>query len=500
MQPPATQYVERNGIAIAYQVVGDGPLDLLLAHGFITHLDLQWTEPRFASFLARLASFARLIVYDKPGTGLSDPIAHLPTLEDRSADIEAVLDAAGSERAVLFGISEGGPSVLLLAATRPQRIVSLVLCGAFANLSAYVSAMETAPETYPPALIERAARQLREIEDVIEHWGDGTRLAGMFAPSLGEMQQRFYGMFARAAASPRMARALVDTVMQLDVRDILPSVRVPALVLHAEGDRVIPIEAGELLAAGIPNARFVRLPGSDHAYYIGANRDMILMEEIERFVTGTVGRPRADRVLTTVLFTDIAGSTRRAAQLGDGAWRELLEHHDALVEGIVADWGGRVVKHLGDGALSAFDGPAKAIRCAQALREAVGELGLELRAGIHTGECEVIGQDLGGLAVHIGARVGALCEPGEIVVSSTVKDLVIGSEMQFADRGEHELKGVPGAWRLYALGQERAPRVQLDGAAGYMRRSDRLAVSLARRMPRAVRFGTRLASRDARST
>jgi class 3 adenylate cyclase/pimeloyl-ACP methyl ester carboxylesterase len=496
VQPPATQYVERDGTAIAYQVVGDGPLDLLLAHGFITHLDLQWTEPRYAGFLARLASFARLIVYDKPGTGLSDPIAHLPTIEERSADIEAVLDAAGSERAVLFGISEGGPSVLLLAATRPQRIISLVLHGAFANLSDMVAT----PERYSPRGAERVERESQEMQDIIDHWGDGSRLAGMFAPSLGEMQQRFYGMFARAAASPRMARVLVDTAMQIDVRDILSSVRVPTLVLHAEGDRVIPIEAGELLAARIPDARFVRLPGSDHAYYIGVNREQIFPEEIERFVTGTVGRSRTDRVLATVLFTDIVGSTRRAAELGDGAWRELLEQHDSLVARIVADRGGRVVKHLGDGALSAFDGPAKAIRCAEALREGVRELGIELRAGIHTGECEAMGQDLSGLAVHIGARVSALSEPGEIVVSSTVKELVIGSGMQFTDRGEHRLKGVPGTWRLYALGVERAPRVQLDGPAPYMRRSDRLAVSLARRMPRTMRLGARLASRDARST
>ncbi|MGA9876548.1 MAG: adenylate/guanylate cyclase domain-containing protein [Solirubrobacteraceae bacterium] len=496
VQPPATQYVERNGIAIAYQVVGDGPFDLLLAHGFITHLDLQWTEPRFASFLARLASFARLIVYDKPGTGLSDPIAHLPTIEERSADIEAVLDAAGSERAVLFGISEGGPSVLLLAATQPQRIVSLVLCGAFANLSDILAA----PATYSPALAERAARHRRAIEDVIDHWGDGTRLAGMFAPSLGEVQQRFYGMFARAAASPRMARALVDTALQLDVRDILSSVRVPTLVLHVEDDRVIPVEAGELLAAAVPDARFVGLPGSDHAFYIGANREVILLDEIERFVTGVVGQTRTGRVLATVLFTDIVDSTRQAAELGDGAWRELLEHHDALVKRIVVNHGGRIVKHLGDGALSTFDGPAKAINCAETLREAVRELGIELRAGMHTGECEAIGQDLGGLAVHIGARVSALSEPGEILVSSTVKELVIGSGMQFSDRGEHQLKGVPGVWRLYALGEERAARMQLDGPAAYMRRFDRLAVSLARRMPRTMRFGARLASRNARST
>lgn len=494
VQAPPTQYVERDGISIAYQVVGDGPVDLLLAHGFITHLDLQWTEPLYSRFLTRLASFARLIMYDKPGTGLSDPIPRLPTLEERGADIEAVLDAVGCERAVLFGVSEGGPPALMLAATRPQRIISLVLCGAFAN----VSDMLNAPETFSPEMVVRAEREWREITEIVEHWGNGTRLAGMFAPSLGELQQRFYGMFARAAASPRMVRALVDTVLEIDVRDILASVRVPTLVLHIDGDRVIPVEAGELMAEGIPGARFVKFHGNDHAFYLGDNREAVL-DEIERFVTGTVQPSKHDRVLASVLFTDIVGSTGRAAELGDGAWRELLERHDALVGGVVADHSGRVVKHIGDGALSAFDGPAKAIRCAEALREAVRELGIELRAGIHTGECEAIGQDLGGLAVHIGARVGAFSGPGEIVVSSTVKELVIGSGMQFTDRGEHELKGVPGVWRLYTLGQERAPRVRLDGAASYMRRSDRLAVSLARRMPRAMRLGARLVSRQAPS-
>jgi class 3 adenylate cyclase/pimeloyl-ACP methyl ester carboxylesterase len=489
VQPPPTQYVERDGISIAYQVVGDGPVDLLVAPGFISHLDLQWTEPRYASFLGRLASFARLIMYDKPGTGLSDPIPHLPTLEERGADIEAVLDAAGSERAVLLGISEGGPSSVVLAASRPERITSLVLYGTFANLSGIF----VTPEAYSPEVVERAQAELYELEELFEHWGDGTRLSKLFAPSLGELQQRFYGTFARAAASPRMARAVVETVLQIDVREILPSVRVPTLVLHVEGDRAIPVAAGQRLADGIPGARFVKFPGVDHVFWLhdcGA-----IVDEIERFVTGAVHHAETDRVLATVLFTDVVGSTRRAAELGDRAWRELLERHDALLDRVVAERGGRVVKHIGDGALSAFDGPAKAISCAEVLRDALPELGIELRAGVHTGECEAIGEDIGGLAVHIGARVSALAGPGEIVVSSTVKELVIGSGMQFVERGEHELKGVPGSWRLYTLGEEREPRAQLDGAAGYMRRSDRVAVTLARRMPRVMRVAGQLAAR-----
>jgi class 3 adenylate cyclase/predicted alpha/beta hydrolase len=492
VQPPPTKYVERDGVSIAYQVVGDGPIDLLLAPGFISHLDLQWTDPGLTRLLGRLAGFARLILYDKAGTGLSDPVAHLPTLEERGADIEAVLDAAGSERAVLFGVSEGGPAAVLLAATRPERIISLVLYGTFAVLP------PTAPEAYPTAVVERSGDG-EQIEAIIRNWGDGTALARFFAPSMSERQQRFWGTYARAAASPRMAEALLRTVLLIDVRDVLPAVHVPTLVLHVEDDRAVPIEAGELLAEKISGARFVRYPGVDHAFWLGQTSAIIdgVADEVERFVTGAVRGPSTDRVLTTVLFTDIVDSTRRASELGDRDWRELLERHDALLERVVAEHGGRVVKHIGDGALSAFDGPAKAIRCAEMLRDAVAELDIELRAGVHTGECEAIGDDLAGVSVHIGARIAALASPGEIAVSSTVKELVIGSDMQFTDRGEHELKGVPGAWRLYALGERRALRPALDGASEYMRRSDRVVVSLARHMPRTMRLGARLASRGA---
>lgn len=491
MQAPSTQYVERDGVSIAYQVVGDGPIDLLIAPGFISHLDLQWTDPRVTRFLGRLASFARLILYDKPGTGLSDPILHLPTLEERGAEIEAVLDAAGSERAVLFGISEGGPASVVLAATRPERISSLILYGTFAVWPT------AAPDAYQPEVVERTEEGVRELIAMAAHWGDDAPLR-RFAPSAGELQQRFYGTFARAAASPRMVRALVETwIMQLDVRDVLASVHVPTLIMHLDGDLVVPVEAAELLAAGIEGARLCRYPGVDHAFWFARDAYEAIAEEVERFVTGAVRHAEPDRALASVLFTDIVGSTSRAAELGDSAWREVLERHDALVERTVAAHGGRVVKHIGDGALSAFDGPARAIRCAEALRDGVRELGIELRAGIHTGECEVLGSDLGGLAVHIGARVGALARPGEIVVSSTVKELVVGSGMQFSDRGERELKGVPGAWRLYALGEERTPRMEIDAAAPYMRRGDRLAVSLARRTPRVVRFGALLVNRGA---
>jgi class 3 adenylate cyclase len=489
VQPPQTRYVERDKTTIAYQVVGDGPVDLVISHGFVTHLDLQWADPGISRFLSRLAAFARLIIYDKPGTGLSDPIPQLPTLEERVADIEAVLDAAGSEHAVLLGISEGGPTSVLLAAMRPQRITSLILYGSFACTP------WAAPGDFSAEQLERVNRIRSQAQDVLEHWGDGARLMEFFGPTvtLNDSQKRSFGIFARSAGSPRMARALVDVVEQIDIRNVLPSVRVPTLVIHVKDDRVIPYEGGQGLADGIPGARLVTFQGIDHAYWVVDG----LIDEIERFVTGAVSRTEPNRVLTSVMFTDIVGSTTRAAELGDRAWRELLERHDELVERTVSEHGGRVVKHIGDGALSAFDGPAMAMRCADALNEGVAELGIQLRSGIHTGECELIGEDLGGLAVHIGARVGALAGPGEIVVSSTVKELVIGSDMQFTDRGEHELKGVPGSWHLYTLGKQRRPLAELDSAAAYMRRSDRIAVTLARRMPRAMRLAGQLASRGA---
>lgn len=486
MQPPTTRYVEREGISIAYQVVGDAPIDLLLSPGSITHLDLVWTDPQYAKFLARLASFARLILYDKPGTGLSDPTPRQPTIEERAADIVAVLDAAGSESAVLLGNSEGGPSSVMVAATRPERVASLVLSGTFAVLP------PSAPEAYSPELVARVQATLDELSAMVEHWGDGSTM-NVFAPAAGELHRRAWATFERAAASPSMARALMRVWTQLDVRDILESVRVPTLVLHIEGDRVVPVEAGRLLAEGIPGARFVTFPGTDHDFWFGEFAPIV--DEIERFVTGVVRPVEPDRILATVLFTDMVGSTGHAAELGDRAWREILERHDELVRRVVGECGGRVVKHIGDGALSAFDGPARAIQAAERLRDAVSELGIELSSGVHTGECEAIGQDLGGLAVHIGARVSALAGPGEIVVSSTVKELVVGSGMQFTDRGEHELKGVPGLWRVYALGEESPPMELLDGAAAHMRRSDRVTVALARRAPQVMRFGARLSRR-----
>jgi pimeloyl-ACP methyl ester carboxylesterase len=352
VQPPPTQYVERDGVSIAYQVVGDGPVDLLMSPGNVSHLDLQWTDPGISSFLARLSSFARLIIYDKPGTRLSDPVPQLPTLEERVADMKAVLDAAGSERAALFGISEGGPTSVLMAATHPQRIISLTLYGTFAVWPT------AAPEEFSAETLDRA--ELRGLLDAVAQWDDVGKFAEIFAPSVNmtEAQKRGFGTFTRAAASPRMARALIETWVKIDIRGVLPSVSVPTLVVHVDGDRMVPVEAGQHLADGIPGARFVRFPGIDHAFFLVDG----LVDEIERFVTGAVHRTDPNRVLASVLFTDIVGSTTRAAELGDRAWREVLERHDELVDRTVSEHGGRVVKHIGDGALAAFTG--RRWRCA----------------------------------------------------------------------------------------------------------------------------------------
>lgn len=482
MQPPETRYVERpDGVSIAYQVVGEGPFDLLLAPGFVSHLELQWADPGYSEFLGRLASFSRLILYDKPGTGVSDPIPHVPAVEERSADIGHVLDAVGADQAALMGVSEGGPASVLYAATHPGRIRSLVLVGTF-------------PRHDPD--FPGTAEALERLGRVVEHWGDGSRLADIFFPSATVAQRRMYGSFQRAAASPRMAKAVLDALYGLDVTEALPLVGVPTLVVHRTGDRAIPVEAGRLLAELIPDARLAELPGEDHAPWFGDMESLV--GEIEAFLTGTRRSRAPDRVLATVLFTDICGSTERAAKLGDAAWRELIERHDAIGARQVEAFGGRVVKSLGDGLLATFSGPAQAVRCARSLGEEVRALGIQLRAGVHTGEVEAIGTDVGGLAVHIGARISALAGAGEVLVSSTVRDLVVGSELWFAERGERELKGVPGTWRIFALGSERRtqPReTPLEPAREHMTLGDRAVVALARRAPRAMRAAARLSQR-----
>jgi class 3 adenylate cyclase len=353
-------------------------------------------------------------------------------------EILAVMDAVGSEQASFLAFSEGGPATMLLAASAPERVRSLVLYGTFASTAAQDERGQEWLDQAAPVMY-----------DILEHWGEGRGMA-MFAPSLdSDIQRRFYAIFERASASPRMARALVDHLMTIDVRAALPTIQAPTLVLHREGDRVAPLWAGEQLAQSIPGARLSILPGEDHAFWFG-DFDPIL-DQVEEFLTGERQAAAPERTLATVLFTDIVDSTRRAGELGDRAWRDLLERHDALAHRAVEAQGGRVVKSTGDGMLATFDGPARAVRCAEGLCESVRELGIELRAGVHTGELELIGADVGGMAVHIGARVSAMAQAGEVLVSQTVRDLVAGSGLVFEDRGTAELKGVPGEWRLFAV-------------------------------------------------
>jgi pimeloyl-ACP methyl ester carboxylesterase len=493
--PPQTRYARRDDVNIAYQVVGDGPIDLLWAPGFISHVDLAWTEPMSTAFLRRVSAFSRLIIFDKPGTGASDPVPGPPTLEERVEDMRAVLDAAGVERAALVGVSEGGPMSVLFAATYPDRIQSLVLYGSFAKGSP--------SDDYLPDSKSEYFQIKGRVQEMIDHWGEG-RAVEIFAPSVAgnPAMVNAYALFERASASPAMARALVQAGREVDVRAVLPTIAVPTLVLHRAGDLPVAAMNGRYMAEQIPGARYVELPGDDHVPWVGDTEAVVA--EIEEFLTGGRHAPEHDRVLATVLFTDIVGSTQRAGELGDRRWRELLERHDELSRAAFDRFGGREVKATGDGFLATFDGPARAIRCAGEISDAVRPLGIEIRSGVHTGECEQRGGDLGGMAVHIGARVAATAGPGETLVSSTVKELVVGSGIEFDDRGVETLKGVPGEWRLFAVGARgKKPAVQsVDGKGpglpahdGHLTPTDRIRISLAKRAPAASRAAVRLATR-----
>jgi pimeloyl-ACP methyl ester carboxylesterase len=432
---PETQYARSGDVHIAYQVVGDGPRDLVLVPGFVSHVEMWWDEPHCARFLQRLASFSRLILFDKRGTGLSDRVAEQPTLEQRMDDVRAVMDVIGSARATLLGVSEGGPLSTVFAATYPERTDALILYGSFSAFSSWVPTPE----------------QLNQLLTGLEAtWGTGGSLP-RFAPSVADdpQFQQWWARRERQGASPGALIALMRMNSQIDIEDVLPAVRVPTLILHRTDDRVITVTAGRELADRIPGAKYVELPGDDHLPWVG-DPDALL-DEIEEFLTGARPAIEPDRVLATVLFTDIVGSTERLAQVGDRRWRELLGAHHAVVRRELERFRGREVNTAGDGFLATFDGPARAVRCAGAIRDAVRSVGLEVRAGVHTGEIELMGDDVGGIAVHIGARVAAGAGPGEILVSSTVKDLVAGSGLVFEDRGAHALKGVPGEWRLFRV-------------------------------------------------
>jgi pimeloyl-ACP methyl ester carboxylesterase len=490
-----TNYARNGDVNIAYQVIGDGPLDLLFIPPFVSHLDLYWAAPETAAFFSRLAAFSRLILFDKRGTGLSDPVSGAATLEERMEDVRAVLDACGSQQAALFGLSEGGPMSLLFAATYPERTTALITFGSFAKLlptPQYLWEMHESSE-------EQRAVWIDALEN---HWGEGEALA-MFNPSLGSGVNalRMLGMFERAAASPTMVLALDRFNTEVDVTQVLPVIGVPTLVLHRTDD-LVPVELGRYLAEHVPDARFVELAGNDHMPWVGDS--VAVLDEVEQFLTGGRRGAEPDRVLATVLFTDIAGSTVRAAELGDQRWSELLEAHHGRVRALISRYGGREVDTAGDGFLATFDGPTRAIRCAEEITAAVQTIGLEVRAGVHTGEIVLAGDDVRGIAVHVGARIAAMARAGEVLVSRTVRDLVAGSGLRFDDRGLHCLKGVPDEWQLLAVaGEHDAPTVAIDPGnplapnSTLVTRSDRTALRLARRAPGVARLMSRAMSRKA---
>ena len=436
---PETQYTKSGDVHIAYQVLGSGPLDVVFVPGFVSHLEHQWDSARWAHMMHRLASFSRLIMFDKPGTGLSDRFAAIPTLEQRMDDVRAVMDAVGSERAAFIGVSEGGPMSILFAATYPHRTSALILYGTYARRM-------WAPD-HPWGRTDDEMRTI--LERVDRDWGRDVHLE-LWAPSVArnEDARRAITTYWRRAASPGAALTVMRLTTEIDVRHVLPVIRVPTLVVHRTGDRVTRIEQARFLAERIAGAKLVELPGDDHLPAVG-DGDAII-DEIEEFLTGI--RPAdADRVLATILFTDIVGSTERAIALGDRRWRELLGQYYGVARRELTRFRGREIDTAGDGLFAAFDGPARAIRCACRIRDEVRPLGLEVRSGLHAGECEVVGDKISGIAVHIGARVASVAAPGEVFVSSTVKDLVAGSGIGFRDRGSHVLKGLPGEWPLFVV-------------------------------------------------
>ena len=431
---PVTQYAKSGDIHIAYQVFGEGPINLVMVPGFVSNLENYWDEPDYARFLSHLGSYARVVIFDKRGTGMSDRATELPGLDQRMDDLRAVMDAVGMEDAALLGISEGAPLSIMFAASYPGRCRALVLYGSFSRFS-YWFPTEDALEAF--------------FRYVSHSWGTGSSLQ-KFAPSRANDAafRNWWARTERLGASPAAVVALMRMNSQIEISGILPAVRVPTLVIHRTGDKVVSVEGGREVAERIPGARLLEFPGEDHFFYVGENAAQI-SNSIEEFLTGSKAPVLVDRVLATVLFTDIVGSTEKAAAIGDQRWRDLLDRHNATVRRTLTRFRGREVKTTGDGFLATFDGPARAVRCAQALTEEVKPLGIEIRAGVHTGECEMIGEDVGGIAVHIGARVASLAGPSEVLVSTTVKDLVAGSGLRFSDLGVKPLKGVPGEWRIF---------------------------------------------------
>ncbi len=440
MLVPATKYAKSGDINIAYQSLGKGEMDLICVMGWVSNVEYIWEEPTVSSFLNRLASFSRLIIFDKRGTGLSDRVPEMPTLEDRMDDVRAVMDAVGSKKAFLLGISEGGSMCALFAATYPERTSGLILYGSFAKRI-------WDPE-YPWAPTARERQKF--FHDISEGWGGVLDIATI-APSMknDERFTKWWATYLRRSASPGDAMAFAKMNTDIDIRNILPSIYVPALVLHRKGDLDSNIEEARYIARKIPKAKLVEFGGIDHLPWVGESH--LILDEIELFLTGTLKETDAERILATVLFTDIVGSTQQAMELGDTRWRYSLESHNAVVRKELERYRGREIKTTGDGFFAVFDGPARAIKCACAIADGVQQVGIKIRTGLHTGECEILGEDLGGVAVHIGARVMSQAEASEVLVSSTVKNLVAGSGIQFKSKGKYTLKGVPGEWELYTV-------------------------------------------------
>lgn len=437
---PKTRYTQNGEVSIAYQVVGEGNRDLVVIPGFISHVEQAWEEPAYARFLRRLASFSRLILLDKRGTGLSDRTNEIATLEQRMDDVRVVMDEAGSKQAALFGISEGGPMSILFAATYPERVSSLVLYGTMARVL-------KAPD-YPwgddPAELEEFLKQLPQM------WGEPVGI-DLWAPSVADDArfQQWWAKYLRMSSSPSAAINIFRMNALIDVREILPTVHQPTLILHRMGDRAVPLVHAQYLAEHMPNAKYVPLPGEDHLWWLGNSE--LMAGEIEEFVTGKRQTKELDRILATVMFTDIVDSTRQAAEMGDRSWQDLLASHHAIMQRQISQFRGNIIKNTGDGFLATFDGPARAIRCACTLRDEIRSLGIKIRAGLHTGEIDLVKDDIGGISVHIAARVLGKAANDEVLVSRTVKDLVVGSGIEFVESGTHRLKGVPEEWTLFAV-------------------------------------------------
>ncbi|MDA9981695.1 adenylate/guanylate cyclase domain-containing protein [Gammaproteobacteria bacterium] len=437
---PITHYTKSGDVHIAYQVVGDGPRDLVYLPGIFAHIELQWEEPSYARFLQRLASFSRLIVLDTRGTGLSDRSARLPLLEHQMDDVTAVLDAVASDHAVVFGVSQSGPMAALYAATKPHRTEALVLYGAYASAAAKPG--------YPWG---RSPTWMEDFHNSLDmNWGAGAFLMDV-APSRANDKAfcHWWGRFERYSSAPGNALAFAQTHSQDDVRNVLQTVSAPTLVLQRKEDSYRNVEHGRYLAGHIPGAKYVEVPGSDHLPYIGDQE--AILDEIEEFLTGVRPMPKPQRVLATIMFTDIVGSTQHAHKLGDKDWKILLERHDRVCENCVKKFRGKLIKRTGDGIHATFDGPGRAISCAREILDGAQNLGIGIRAGLHTGECEIRGQETEGVAVHLAARVAALANSNEVLVSRTVRDLVAGSGLEFTDRGIHKMRGFPEEWQDYSV-------------------------------------------------